>query len=333
MSTQDSACEETHTEEQTQSVLTWQRPTLEGALVFAAVLPVGGFQVSNDIAVGLRTPFAAAEEIKIRHGYALPELLEDDRTIDVSSFDTGDGRPVSRRQVSEIIEPRLEETFELVLEQLEKASLRGLPAGVVLTNRRGEFKIEELAEGDVILEAYAPDVGRGRVTGVHVTAGRTTDRVRIAIGAGEPDPTLEPAGAAGVAVSLDDKGSAGVRVGSVANGSEAEKAGLLAGDGDDGLQGPVRPGPDHVDVLDFDRKAHGRRRDPVLQVLHPQPQAPRPTVGPRASRPRAAAEAKARKQSQSHSRAPIPGDHPLPSAPAQGDPQCPGRQSPGANFP
>ena len=105
---------------------------VEGALVYACVLPVGGFQVSNDLAVGLRTPFAAAEEIKIRHGYALPELLEDDRTIDVSAFDTGDGRPVSRRQVSEIIEPRLEETFELAIEQLDKAGLRGLPAGVVL---------------------------------------------------------------------------------------------------------------------------------------------------------------------------------------------------------
>src|SRR5919201_69350 len=106
---------------------------VEGALVFAAVLPVGGFQVSNDLAVGLRTPFAAAEEIKLRHGYALPELIEDDRTIDVSSFDTGgDGRPVSRRQVSEIIEPRLVETFELVMEQLDRAGLRGLPAGVVL---------------------------------------------------------------------------------------------------------------------------------------------------------------------------------------------------------
>jgi len=105
---------------------------LEGALVYACVLPVGGFQVSNDLAVGLRTPFSAAEEIKIRHGYALPELLEDDRTIDVSSFDSGEGRPVSRRQISEIIEPRLEETFELVVEQLDRAQLRGLPAGVVL---------------------------------------------------------------------------------------------------------------------------------------------------------------------------------------------------------
>jgi hypothetical protein len=103
-----------------------------------------------------------------------------------------------------------------------------LPAGVALTNRRGEFKIEELAEGDVVLEAYAPDLGRGRATGVHVTAGRTTDRVRIAIGTPESDPTLESS-AAGVAVSLDDKG-AGARVANVASGSEAERAGLLTGD-------------------------------------------------------------------------------------------------------
>jgi hypothetical protein len=104
-----------------------------------------------------------------------------------------------------------------------------LPAGVVLTNRRGEFKIEELTEGDVILEAYAPDLGRGRTTGIQVAAGRTTDRVRIAIGAPETDPTVESSPAAGVAVSLDDKG-AGVRIASVASGSEAERAGLLPGD-------------------------------------------------------------------------------------------------------
>ena len=97
-----------------------------------ACCPSAGFRSATTWRSGCRTPFAAAEEIKIRHGYALPELLEDDRTIDVSAFDTGDGRPVSRRQVSEIIEPRLEETFELAIEQLDKAGLRGLPAGVVL---------------------------------------------------------------------------------------------------------------------------------------------------------------------------------------------------------
>jgi cell division protein FtsA len=136
---------------------------IEGALVFATVLPVGGFQVINDLAVGLRTPFAAAEEIKIRHGYALPELLEDDRMIDVSSFDTGDGRPVSRRQVSEIIEPRLEEAFELVVEQLERAGLRGLPAGVVLCGGTSQLGgIRRLAA-----EVFHAPVRIGSPTGIY----------------------------------------------------------------------------------------------------------------------------------------------------------------------
>ncbi len=136
---------------------------VEGALVFACVLPIGGYQVSNDLAVGLRTPFAAAEEIKIRHGYALPELLEDDRTIDVSAFDTGDGRPVSRRQVSEIIEPRLEETFELALEQLDKGGLRGLPAGIVLCGGTAQLGgIRRLAA-----EVFRSAVRLGTPTGIY----------------------------------------------------------------------------------------------------------------------------------------------------------------------
>jgi len=136
---------------------------IEGALVFANVLPVGGFQVSNDLAVGLRTPFSAAEEIKIRHGYALPELLEDDRMIDVSSFDSGDGRPVSRRQVSEIIEPRLEETFELVVEQLDRAGVKGLPAGVVLCGGTSQLGgIRRLAA-----EVFHAPVRVGAPTGIY----------------------------------------------------------------------------------------------------------------------------------------------------------------------
>jgi cell division protein FtsA len=136
---------------------------VDGALVFGTVIPVGGFQVSNDLAVGLRTPFAAAEEIKIRHGYALPELLEDDRMIDVSSFDSGDGRPVSRRQVSEIIEPRLEETFELVVEQLERAGLKGLPAGVVLCGGTAQLGgIRRLAQ-----EVFRAPVRVGSPTGIY----------------------------------------------------------------------------------------------------------------------------------------------------------------------
>jgi cell division protein FtsA len=104
----------------------------EGALLFATVLPVGGFQISNDIAVGLHTSFGVAEEIKIRHGHALPEVIEEDRTLDVTSFDTGDERPVSRREVSEMIEARVEETLYLVGDQLGRAGVESLPGGLVL---------------------------------------------------------------------------------------------------------------------------------------------------------------------------------------------------------
>lgn len=105
----------------------------EGSLAFAAVLPIGGNHVSNDIAVGLRTPLAAAEEIKLRYGFAIAEELGEDRTIDVASFDRGEGKPVSRRHLAEIIEERLTETFELVREQLRRGGYeQDLPAGVVL---------------------------------------------------------------------------------------------------------------------------------------------------------------------------------------------------------
>jgi protocatechuate 3,4-dioxygenase beta subunit len=64
-----------------------------------------------------------------------------------------------------------------------------LPPGVVVTNRQGEFKLDDIAGGDVILEAYAPDLSRGRVAGVHVTPGRATGRVRISlVAAPEGDP-------------------------------------------------------------------------------------------------------------------------------------------------
>lgn len=135
----------------------------EGALAYAGVIPVGGFQVSNDIAVGLRTPFAAAEEIKIRHGFAVPDLIEDDRMLDVSSFDSGEGRPVSRRALSEIIEPRMEETFDLVRQHVRKAGFRDLPAGVVLCGGTAQMGgLRRLAA-----EMFRAPVRIGAPTGVY----------------------------------------------------------------------------------------------------------------------------------------------------------------------
>ncbi|MBI2756523.1 MAG: cell division protein FtsA [Chloroflexi bacterium] len=107
---------------------------MEGALTYAASIPVGGQHVTNDITVGLRAQFATAEELKVRYGCAMPEMVPEDRVVDVAAFDGGsDGTEVSLREVSEIIEPRMVELFELVQEKLALAGHRdGLPAGIVL---------------------------------------------------------------------------------------------------------------------------------------------------------------------------------------------------------
>lgn len=104
----------------------------DGALLFSSTLPVGGYQISNDIAVRLHTPLSAAEEIKVRHGQAMSGR-NDDRLIDVSSFDSEESNPVPLRVVSETIEDRLVDTFERVRQRLARAGYESsLPAGTVL---------------------------------------------------------------------------------------------------------------------------------------------------------------------------------------------------------
>jgi cell division protein FtsA len=121
---------------------------IDGSVTAVASLAVGGNHISNDIAVGLRTPFTAADELKIRHGYALSEAIEEDRMLDIASYDAGDGRPVSRRALSEIIEARLEETFELVREQIGRSGFEeGMTAGVVLVGGTAQLQgIRRLAQ-------------------------------------------------------------------------------------------------------------------------------------------------------------------------------------------
>jgi hypothetical protein len=106
----------------------------------------------------------------------------------------------------------------------------GLPPGMAVADARGRFKLGELSEGSVSLEAYAPDVGRARVTGVRVIGGRTTDGVKIVIARGEPG-AAEPLATGGVAVTLGETAAgveaAEVVIVAVADGSEAERAGLV----------------------------------------------------------------------------------------------------------
>jgi cell division protein FtsA len=143
---------------------------IDGSISYIAAVPVGGNHISNDIAVGLRTPFMAADEIKIRHGYAISEAIEEDRVIDIASYDAGDGEPISRRELAQIIEARLEETFELVRESLERGGFEitrsgrdgGIPGGIVLVGGTAQLQgIRRLAQ-----EVFNTSVRIGTPTGM-----------------------------------------------------------------------------------------------------------------------------------------------------------------------
>ncbi|MFN8637764.1 MAG: cell division protein FtsA [Chloroflexota bacterium] len=143
---------------------------VDGSISYISAVPVGGNHISNDIAVGLRTPFMAADEIKIRHGYAISEAIEEDRVIDIASYDAGDGGPVSRKVLAEIIEARLEETFDLVRESLERGGFEvgrsgrdgGIPGGIVLVGGTAQLQgIRRLAA-----EVFNTSVRIGTPTGM-----------------------------------------------------------------------------------------------------------------------------------------------------------------------
>ncbi len=136
---------------------------VDGSVAYVGSVPVGGNHISNDIALGLRTPFTSADELKIRHGYALSEAIEEDSMIDVASFDAGDGTPISKRELSEIVEARLEETFDFVREQLGRAGFEeSMPAGVVLVGGTAQLQgIRRLAA-----EVFGTPVRLGTPTGM-----------------------------------------------------------------------------------------------------------------------------------------------------------------------
>jgi len=106
----------------------------EGAVWHTAVLPLGGDHITNDIAVGLRTPVAEAEELKKRYGCALTARVPAQETVDVPSVGGRKPRELSRQVLSEIIQPRVEEIFRLVAKDLTKAGFEdAATSGVVVT--------------------------------------------------------------------------------------------------------------------------------------------------------------------------------------------------------
>ena len=106
----------------------------QGGIRHTAVLGIGGNHVTNDIAVGLRTPIPEAELIKIRYGSASRDRVQEEETLDVASVGGRPPRKVSRQLLTDIIEPRVEEIFSLIRREILRAGYGDLiPAGVVLT--------------------------------------------------------------------------------------------------------------------------------------------------------------------------------------------------------
>ncbi|ADL12292.1 cell division protein FtsA [Acetohalobium arabaticum] len=106
----------------------------EGSIWYTAVLPVGGDHITNDIAVGLRTPIKNAEKIKIKDGSALADEVSEKEKIDVLTTSGKETKTVSRKLLCEIIEPRIDEIFSLVQQEIYESGYDGLiPAGLVVT--------------------------------------------------------------------------------------------------------------------------------------------------------------------------------------------------------
>lgn len=120
----------------------------EGAIRHTGVIPIAGDQVTNDIAMALRTPTQYAEEIKIKYACALAKLTGAEETIKVPSVGDRPPRELSRQALAEVVEPRYEELFTLIQSELRRSGFEDMiPAGIVLTG--GTSKMEgviELAE-------------------------------------------------------------------------------------------------------------------------------------------------------------------------------------------
>jgi cell division protein FtsA len=135
----------------------------EGAIRHTSVIPIAGDQVTNDIAVALRTPTQYAEEIKKKYGCALTQLATSDESIEVPSVGDRPPRKLARQTLAEVIEPRIEELYGLVLAELRRSGYEDvIGSGIVLTG--GSAKMEGMI--DLAEEVFHMPVRLGIPQGV-----------------------------------------------------------------------------------------------------------------------------------------------------------------------
>lgn len=121
---------------------------IEGGLAHSAVLPVGGIQITNDLAVGLRTSIEEAEKIKINYGSAIKSSVSPEKLVEISSINGKENYNVSQKYLVEIIEPRVSEIFSLVGIEVRKSGCYNMiPGGIVITGGSSLLPgISEVAE-------------------------------------------------------------------------------------------------------------------------------------------------------------------------------------------
>ncbi len=130
-----------------------------GDIWFSRVLPIAGEQITNDLTVGLKVPYEEAERIKVVEGMPrINEAAGEEERIEITDL-SGERKTVSKRKLAKIIEPRLEELFDLAMGEIEDAGYRDLiPAGIVLTG--GTALLNGLCE--FVSERYNVSVRRGK---------------------------------------------------------------------------------------------------------------------------------------------------------------------------
>jgi cell division protein FtsA len=106
----------------------------QGAIRHTAVIPIAGDQITNDVAVAFRTPTQSAEDIKVKHGCALRQLADPKEIVEVPGVDGRDPRELSVQTLAEVIEPRVVELYEFVLNELRRSGMEEMIAsGIVIT--------------------------------------------------------------------------------------------------------------------------------------------------------------------------------------------------------
>jgi cell division protein FtsA len=161
----------------------------EGEPFHTGVLPVGGNNVTNDVAIGLKTSLQVAEELKVRHGTCDLGSIGEDEQIGVATLGEDAGRTVSRLEVCQIIEARMRETFELLRTEMQQAGSGMLPAGLILTG--GASQLAGVAElGREVLQIpvrIASPTGVGGLVDTLLTPAYATSIGLLQWGAGTLD--------------------------------------------------------------------------------------------------------------------------------------------------